>query len=182
MLNLISIHPQLNAQYPVLRVHTNLGCINTSKFYTVLCIKMKPIFRLRGILKIIFLKVRKMTTGESLTYILVVFCLGILNGCYSSELNFSACICGKVDHRLIVIFSRQIVRYVLSFMIYPYIYIYMYIHTYIYICVYPYTYADMYNVSLKLSKKYSYPRNRPWRPIGLWDVKNSTLSRQSAHS
>jgi hypothetical protein len=28
----------------------------------------------------------------------------------------------------------------------------------------------------------SYPRNRPWRPIGLWDVKDPTLSRQSAHS
>jgi hypothetical protein len=31
-------------------------------------------------------------------------------------------------------------------------------------------------------KKKSYPRNRPWRPIGLWDVKDPTLSRQSAHS
>jgi hypothetical protein len=28
----------------------------------------------------------------------------------------------------------------------------------------------------------SYPRNRPWRPIELWDVKDPTLSRQSAHS
>jgi hypothetical protein len=27
--------------------------------------------------------------------------------------------------------------------------------------------------------KWSYPRNRPWRPIGLWDVKDSILSRQS---
>jgi hypothetical protein len=27
----------------------------------------------------------------------------------------------------------------------------------------------------------SYPRNRPWKPIGLQDVKDSTLSRQSAH-
>jgi hypothetical protein len=27
----------------------------------------------------------------------------------------------------------------------------------------------------------SYPRNRPWRPIGLGDVKDPTLSRQSAH-
>jgi hypothetical protein len=24
--------------------------------------------------------------------------------------------------------------------------------------------------------------NRPWRPIGLWDVEDPTLSRQSAHS
>jgi hypothetical protein len=31
------------------------------------------------------------------------------------------------------------------------------------------------------SIKWSYPRNRPWRPIGLWDVKDPTLSRQSAH-
>jgi hypothetical protein len=29
---------------------------------------------------------------------------------------------------------------------------------------------------------YSCPHNWAWRPIGLWDVKNSTLSRQSAHS
>jgi hypothetical protein len=27
----------------------------------------------------------------------------------------------------------------------------------------------------------SYPRNRPWRPTGLRDVKDPTLSRQSAH-
>jgi hypothetical protein len=26
------------------------------------------------------------------------------------------------------------------------------------------------------------PCNRPWKPIGLWDVKDPTLSRQSAHS
>jgi hypothetical protein len=26
------------------------------------------------------------------------------------------------------------------------------------------------------------PRNRPWRPIWLWDIKDPTLSRQSAHS
>jgi hypothetical protein len=28
--------------------------------------------------------------------------------------------------------------------------------------------------------KLSYPCNRPWRPIGLWDVEGLTLSRQSA--
>jgi hypothetical protein len=28
----------------------------------------------------------------------------------------------------------------------------------------------------------SYPHNRPWRPIGLWHVKDPTLSRQSAHT
>jgi hypothetical protein len=27
-----------------------------------------------------------------------------------------------------------------------------------------------------------YPCNRQWRPIGLWDVEDPTLSRQSAHS
>jgi hypothetical protein len=27
-----------------------------------------------------------------------------------------------------------------------------------------------------VSINYSYPRNRPWRPIGLWDVKDPTLS------
>jgi hypothetical protein len=32
------------------------------------------------------------------------------------------------------------------------------------------------------SKKKSYRRNRPWRPIGLWDVKDPTLSRLSAQS
>jgi hypothetical protein len=60
----------------------------------------------------------------------------IPNGHYSSELNFSAYICEKIDHRLIVIFSGQIVRYVLSFMKY----------------IYEYIYADMYNVS-QVSKK-----------------------------
>jgi hypothetical protein len=30
--------------------------------------------------------------------------------------------------------------------------------------------------------KSSYPLNRQWRPIGLSDVKDPTLSRQSAHS
>jgi hypothetical protein len=33
-----------------------------------------------------------------------------------------------------------------------------------------------------LYTEYSYIRNRPWRPIGLWDVKDPTLSRQSADS
>jgi hypothetical protein len=33
----------------------------------------------------------------------------------------------------------------------------------------------------KNKKIKSYPRNRPWRPVGLWDVKDPTLSRQSAH-
>jgi hypothetical protein len=33
----------------------------------------------------------------------------------------------------------------------------------------------------KKKVKKSYPCNRPWRPVGLWDVKNPTLSRQSAH-
>jgi hypothetical protein len=32
-----------------------------------------------------------------------------------------------------------------------------------------------------LKKKLSYPCNRPWRPIGLWDVEAPTFSRQSAH-
>jgi hypothetical protein len=27
----------------------------------------------------------------------------------------------------------------------------------------------------------SYPRNKPWRPMGLWDVKDPILSRPSAH-
>jgi hypothetical protein len=30
-------------------------------------------------------------------------------------------------------------------------------------------------------KKQSCPRNRPWRPIGLWDVEDPTLSRRLAH-
>jgi hypothetical protein len=31
------------------------------------------------------------------------------------------------------------------------------------------------------SKRWSYPCNRPWRPIGLWDVEAPTFSTQSAH-
>jgi hypothetical protein len=34
---------------------------------------------------------------------------------------------------------------------------------------------------MKERKKWSYPCNRPWRPIGLWDAEDPTLSRQSAH-
>jgi hypothetical protein len=32
-----------------------------------------------------------------------------------------------------------------------------------------------------IRQRYSYPFNVPWRPIGLWDVKDPTFSRQSAH-
>jgi hypothetical protein len=32
-----------------------------------------------------------------------------------------------------------------------------------------------------LLKKKSYPCNRPWRPIELWDVEAPTFSRHSAH-
>jgi hypothetical protein len=35
---------------------------------------------------------------------------------------------------------------------------------------------------VKNKEKVQLSRNRPWRPIGLWDVKDPTLSRQSAHS
>jgi hypothetical protein len=35
--------------------------------------------------------------------------------------------------------------------------------------------------SLRSKKGKSYPCNKPWRPIGLWDVEASTFSRQSAH-
>jgi hypothetical protein len=31
-------------------------------------------------------------------------------------------------------------------------------------------------------RRESNPSNRPWRPIGLWDVEDPTLSRQSVHS
>jgi hypothetical protein len=34
---------------------------------------------------------------------------------------------------------------------------------------------------VKKKKKKRYPYNRPWRPIGLWDVEAPTFSRQSAH-
>jgi hypothetical protein len=34
---------------------------------------------------------------------------------------------------------------------------------------------------LKGRKRESYPCNRPWRPIGLWDVEAPKFSRQSAH-
>jgi hypothetical protein len=34
---------------------------------------------------------------------------------------------------------------------------------------------------VKGKKTQSYPCNRPWRPIGLWDVETSTFFRQSAH-
>jgi hypothetical protein len=34
---------------------------------------------------------------------------------------------------------------------------------------------------VKLFRVLNYPRNRPWRPIGLWDVEDPTFSRQSIH-
>jgi hypothetical protein len=40
--------------------------------------------------------------------------------------------------------------------------------------------ARRYNVTWRMVNQ-SYPRNRPWRPMGLWDVQDPTLSRQSAH-
>jgi hypothetical protein len=33
----------------------------------------------------------------------------------------------------------------------------------------------------KIINSKSYPCNRPWKPIGLWDVQASTFSRQSTH-
>jgi hypothetical protein len=30
-------------------------------------------------------------------------------------------------------------------------------------------------------KRWSHPCNKPWRPIGLWDVKAPTVFRQLAH-
>jgi hypothetical protein len=54
MSNLISIHPQLYEQYPILRILTYIGCINSKYFYTVLFIKIKHMLTLRGILEIIF--------------------------------------------------------------------------------------------------------------------------------
>jgi hypothetical protein len=36
------------------------------------------------------------------------------------------------------------------------------------------------NNSQNVLYKINYPHNRPWRPIGLWDVKDPTLSRQSS--
>jgi hypothetical protein len=43
------------------------------------------------------------------------------------------------------------------------------------ILTHPLSYAILYSLLIK-----RYPRNRPWRPIGFWDVKDPTLSRQSA--
>jgi hypothetical protein len=48
-------------------------------------------------------------------------------------------------------------------------------------CVLKGTALPLFNKTKKKSNQ-SYPRNRPWRPIGFWYVKDSTLSRQSAHS
>jgi hypothetical protein len=41
--------------------------------------------------------------------------------------------------------------------------------------------AEVVTFSKVKSKKRSYPRSRPWRPTGLRDVEDPTLSRQSAH-
>jgi hypothetical protein len=39
------------------------------------------------------------------------------------------------------------------------------------------TFLQYYVTILERHIKKSYPRNRPWRPTGLWDVKDPTLSR-----
>jgi hypothetical protein len=74
MSKLISFHTQLNEQYPIFRVHAYLGCINTKYFYTVLCIKMKHMLTLRGILAIIFYKSLKSNHRRITDFYLVVFC------------------------------------------------------------------------------------------------------------
>jgi hypothetical protein len=170
-------HQPRSTQYPKWRVHTYLGFISTKYFYTDLCIKMNHMLTLRGILAIIFYKVCKLTTVESLTSIFVVLCRVIPNGRYSSELNFSAYICEKEDHRFIVIFSEQIksayinrVYRQVCFVVHD-----INIRIYIPICWYVQGVSQV-----SKSKKYSYPRNRPWRPIGSLGVTNSTLPRQSA--
>jgi hypothetical protein len=48
-----------------------------------------------------------------------------------------------------------------------------------YYCCLPIMYV---NFIYRKRKKVKLSRNRPWRPTGLWDVKDPTLSRQSAHS
>jgi hypothetical protein len=47
----------------------------------------------------------------------------------------------------------------------------MYIYIYIYIYIY----------KSNTGKRWSYSCNRPWRPIGLWDVEAPIFSRQSVH-
>jgi hypothetical protein len=42
--------------------------------------------------------------------------------------------------------------------------------------------ACLQHYDIKAVAKNNSPRNRLWRPIGLWDVKDPTLSRQSVHS
>jgi hypothetical protein len=39
----------------------------------------------------------------------------------------------------------------------------------------------LFSEAIRVRKKLSYPCNRPWRVIGLWDVEAPTFSRQSAH-
>jgi hypothetical protein len=42
-------------------------------------------------------------------------------------------------------------------------------------------FSNTVSICSSLSVRVQTPRDRPWRPIGLWDVKDPTLSRQSAH-
>jgi hypothetical protein len=43
----VMFHPQLNEEYPMLREHTYLGCINIKFFYTVLCTEIKHVLSLK---------------------------------------------------------------------------------------------------------------------------------------
>jgi hypothetical protein len=49
-------------------------------------------------------------------------------------------------------------------------------------CISTYSLVRTSQAAHSVSIKKSYPPNRPWRPIGLWDVEDPTLCRQSAHS
>jgi hypothetical protein len=55
-------------------------------------------------------------------------------------------------------------------------------HLYVcmYVCVYTHTHTHTYIYIYTYIRK-SYPCNRPWRPIGFWDVKAPTFSRHFAH-
>jgi hypothetical protein len=86
-------------------------------------------------------------------------------------------LCTKVVHRFVVIFNGQIkvLTYIVCIVRYDlhWWYIYIYIHTY--------SWWFVHCVWEQNVKKYIYPRNRPWRPIGLSDFKDPNFFRQPAH-
>jgi hypothetical protein len=105
MLNLISIHPQLNEEYIILREHNILAALTLHSFTQFCAEKSNTCYHLEIFLQSYFITVCKITTVESLTFILVLLCCVIPNGHCSSEINFKSYICAEIVQISVVFYN-----------------------------------------------------------------------------